>query len=337
VAATVSAVIVAFGAPEAVHAAIRSLQGQTTPPTEIIVVDNDPEGAATSALERSASGVRLLSRGTNLGYCRACDLAVEHAQGEWVFFLNPDATAAPDCLERLLAAAEPDVAMLGAQVVLPDGETVNAGANPVHLTGVAWSGRYGEPREHGRPRDAASVSGAALAIRTERYQRVGGHCPGFFMYYDDVDLAWRVRLSGARVVFVPGAVVRHDYEFAKGDGKWFQLEHNRSWAVLSNYGARALLVLGPLLLAAEIAVSLQARRDGWWPEKRRAWRVLGGELPAILRWRRRVQRLRRVPDAAIVGGFAASMRTPLVQSPMLARANPWMERYGRLALRMLGP
>jgi GT2 family glycosyltransferase len=337
VAPTVSAVIVAYGAAEASVAAVRGLLAQTRPPAEVIVVDNHPDAATAGLLERAAlPGVHVLRPGRNVGYCRACDLAAERARGEWLFFLNPDAHAAPDCLERLLGAAEPGVGLLGAQVLLPGGLTVNAGDNPVHVTGVSWSGRYGEPREDGPPRDVACVSGAALAVRAELYRELGGHCPGFVMYYDDVDLAWRARLAGARVRFVPGAVVEHDYRFERGAGKWFQLEHNRTWALLSNYGGRTLLLLAPLLAATELAIARQARRDGWWPAKRRAWAAVARELPALRRWRLRVQEARRVPDAAIVAGLAGTFATPLLDGPS-ARANQWMERYRRLVLRVLGP
>jgi GT2 family glycosyltransferase len=331
VAATVSAVIVAYENPDAARETVRALLAQTA---EVIVVDNDPRGTTAEALAGAGMrDVRVLRPGRNLGYCRACDLAVEQARGEWVLFVNPDATPEPDCVERLMEAAEPGVGILGAQVLLPDGATINAGDNPVHLSGVSWSGGYGTPRERGGPRDVTSVSGAALAIRSELYRQLGGHCPGFFMYYDDVDLAWRARLAGARVRYVPAAVVRHDYAFVKGGAKWFQLEHNRGWALLSNYALRSLVVLAPLLLAAEAAIALQARRDGWWPEKARAWRTLARELPAIRRWRRSVQSGRRVGDDVILAGLVGTMATPLVESPLLARANPWMERYRRLVLK----
>jgi N-acetylglucosaminyl-diphospho-decaprenol L-rhamnosyltransferase len=337
VAATVSAVIVAYGRPRSTLATVRGVLAQTVAPAEVIVVDNDPRATTAGALGAAGlPGVRVLHPGTNLGYCRACDLAVGAATGEWVFFLNPDAAAEPDCLERLLEAAEPAVGILGAQILLPDGRTINAGDNPVHVTGVSWSGGYGGPREHAPPRDVASVSGAALAIRTSLYRRLGGHCPGFVMYYDDVDLAWRARLAGARVRYVPAAVVRHDYAFSRGDEKWFQLEHNRMWAVLSNYAGRSLVVLAPLLLAGEVAIALQAWRDGWWPAKRRAWRALARELPRVLRWRRRVQAERRVHDAAIVSGFVAAMATPLVERSVAPRADPWVERYRRVAMKVLG-
>jgi GT2 family glycosyltransferase len=276
----------------------------------------------------------VLRPGRNIGFTGGCNLAAEHATQPWLFFLNPDASAAPDCIERLLAAADARTAIAGAQVLLPDGR-VNAGDNPVHVTGLSWSGRYLEPAEHGVPRDAAAVSGAALMARAEPFRALGGHCPAFFLYVDDTDLAWRARLAGWRVVFVPEATVRHDYEFHKGARKWQYLEHNRLWMVLSNYSARTLLVLAPLLLASEVGIALYARRDGWWPQKVAAWRQLLKGRRELARWRRHVQAGRSVGDGEIVAAMRGEMHTPAVESALLERVNPLMERYRRIALGLL--
>ncbi len=331
----VSAVVIAYDSSEAARRTAEDLLAQTLAPLEVIVVDNHPAERTADALDALRhEAVRILRPGRNLGYCRACDLAAGLATGEWVFFCNPDARPEPDCLERLLEAAAPGVGILGAQVLLPEA-TVNAGANPVHLSGLSWSGGYGGPREHGAPRDVACVSGAALAIRTELYRRLGGHCPAFDMYYDDVDLAWRARLAGERVRFVPSAVVIHDYAFERGMEKWFQLEHNRLWAVLSNYRLGTLVILAPLLAAVELGVMLKARREGWAPQKRRAWRVLARHTGDLRRWRHDVQQQRRVPDAEIVALMAATVDTPLAPDALLRRVNPWMERYRRAIIGLL--
>src|SRR3954454_22945252 len=180
--APVSAVIVcSFEEPAVLRATIASLRAQTRRPAEILVIDNHPAGVPGRALVEAGEPVRVVRSGRNLGYPAACNLAARHAREPWLFFLNPDSRAEPDCLEHLLAAPDGDVAIAGAQVLLPDGETVNAGDNPVHLCGLSWSGRYLEPREDGPPRDVAAVSGAASMIRTDVFRGLGGHCPGFFL------------------------------------------------------------------------------------------------------------------------------------------------------------
>jgi GT2 family glycosyltransferase len=330
----VTAVIVSYRSPR-VSDTLDSLLGQSHALHEVLLVDNDSR-APLEIIEGFSDRLQILHPGANLGYTGAANLAAGIATGEWLWFLNPDAVAASDCLAALLAAVDsPDVAVVGAQVLLPDGR-VNAGANPVNLAGISWSGGYGRAQEHGPPRDVAAVSGASLLVRRERFVELGGLCPFFFMYVDDTDLAWRVRLGGGRVRYCPAAVVVHDYEFDKGREKWFYLERNRLWALLSNLQLRTLVLLAPLLFATEAAVLARAARDGWLREKLRAWVALLAGAPALLRWRRHVQCARRVPDARVLALFVGGMDTDLPEMGMPVWVNAALERYRRLVLRLLG-
>jgi GT2 family glycosyltransferase len=325
----VSAVIVSYSDPSATRAAVVSLGAQTVAPLEVLVVDNHPAAPARAALE--GLDVTVLTPERNLGFAGAVDLAARSARGAWLLLLNPDAVAEPECVQLLLEAAGRGVAIVGAQVLLSDGARVNAGDNPVHLTGLSWSGRYLRPREDGPARDVACVSGAAMLVRAAAFGELGGFPPGFFVYHEDVDLAWRARAAGWRVRFCPAARVRHDYDFDKGPAKWFWLERNRLWTVLTNYEARTLVRLAPLLVATEAAILASAWRGGWLRPKLRAYAALARALPSLLRWRARVQRGRAVPDAVLVGALTARIETPVLDGPLVRAANPWMERYRRVA------
>lgn len=333
--APVSAIVVCWSAdPDTVRGTVESLLAQTRPPAEILIVDNHPEPLVGGVLADAGLPVRAMATGSNLGYPKACNFAAERATQPWLFFLNPDARADPECLERLLDACDDDVAVAGAQVLLPDTTKVNAGDNPIHITGLSWSGRYLEPREDGPPREAAGVSGAALLMRKADFEAIGGHSPGFFMYHDDLDLCWRSRIGGRRVVFVPRATIVHDYEFTKGAFKWYELEHNRIWTLLTNYEARTLILLAPILLAFEVAIAALSIRDGWWAEKRRGWRAVVRERGAIRAWRRHVQSRRTQPDAVILERMTGRLDTPLVSAPGTGAAGAVLDAYRRLLCRL---
>ncbi len=329
-----SAVVVSYADPGATAAAVRSLLAQSLPIQEILVVDNDPAGTAARELA-AHERLQVVCPGCNLGYAAAANLAARRVHGEWIFFLNPDARAAPDCLARLLAAVDgADVAIVGAQVLLPDGRT-NAGENPIHLSGICWSGRYGRERELGPDRDVASVSGAALLARRSAYLELGGMCPHFFMYYDDVDLAWRARLTGRRVRFCPSATVIHEYEFHKGSQKWFYLERNRLWALASNLRPRTIVLLAPLLAATEASVCRRAFSDHWLRSKLLAWASLLTQLPQLFSWRRSVQLARSVSDYGVMRLFVAELDTPALASGQARWANPLLRCYSELLMRIM--
>jgi len=301
---------------------------QSEPPLEILVLDNHPDALTAAAMcdWEQDHRLRVLHSGKNLGYATACNRAAQEARGDWLFFLNPDAYADPSCLTVLLGAAGSDVGVIGAQVLLPDGRT-NAGDNPLHLTGIGWAGRFGEPIEHGSPRGVAAVSGAALLARVSAYREVGGLCERFFMYYDDADLCWRMRLAGWGVVFCPEALAWHEYEFERGSDKWYLLERNRLWSVLSNYSTLALLLVAPLLFGTELVVAGLAVREGWARSLLRAWASTVRSLPELRRWRRTVQANRRVGDSEIVGLMSGRFETSLVRSRLASQLNPLMTRY----------
>jgi GT2 family glycosyltransferase len=335
VSAAITAVIVSFGDATASSRAIESLLEQSLAPVEVLVVDNEPAGKTARTLAadyRISPDVRIVHPGANLGYTGAVNLAAREARGEWLFFLNPDAVASKDCLERLLEAVDDaDVAIVGAQVLLPDGR-INAGENPINIAGISWSGGYGRPREHGPARDTAAVSGAALLARRDAFIDLGGLCPFFFMYVDDTDLAWRMWLSGRRVRYCPEAIVVHDYEFEKGAHKWFYLERNRVWALLSNLQLRTLVLLGPVLLITEGVVVTRAISEGWLREKTRAWASLVAQAPHLIRWRRTVQMKRNVSDYRVLAQFSGGIQTQLIDTRLPRWVNPCLERYRRLVL-----
>lgn len=333
----VTVIIVAFADPAACLRAAQSALAQTEPCLELLVVDNDPRGEAATVLAQDprTARARVIHPGENLGYVRAVNFAAEQARGDWLFLLNPDAVAQDDCLERLLGAVDaPDVALVGAQVLLADGRT-NAGDNPINIVGISWAGGLGGEREYGDPRDVTAVSGAAMLVRRDAFLALGGLCPWFFMYFDDADLAWRARMGGLRVRFCPRAVVVHDYEFQKGSHKWFYLERNRHWALLSNLRPLTLLLLSPLLLVTEMAITKHAISQDWLTEKVNAWLSLLRDWRGLIRWRRSVQIARNVSDYRVLVGFRGAIDATMLDNRVPAWANRGLDAYRRVLLSAL--
>jgi GT2 family glycosyltransferase len=323
---------------EQIRTALESLLGQSRAPTEILIIDNSPDGKPVQGLDGYGEIVRIIKPGSNLGYSPAINLAATEAGGEYLLTLNPDAHVEPGCLERLAALADSDesILLVGAQILLDDGVTRNAGHNPLHPTGISPAGGYGEAREHGEPRDVACVSGACCMIRREAFVGLGGFPDEFFIFYDDPDMGWRALIAGMRVVYCPEAAARHGYEFERRASiKWFYLERNRLFTLLSNYEARTLLLLSPLLIATELGLLGVAAYGGWLSQKLRSYASVLSLRRRLAEHRRAVQSSRRRSDAEVLELFDIHMDSALLPPPGPTLANALWVPYIRLIRPLL--
>lgn len=337
VSSAVTAVVVCYDEdPRALRGALDAIAQQSRPPDQILLVDNSG-GQLADALRGYRGLVETIVPERNLGYPPAINLAAGAAAGDFLVCLNPDATADRECIERLLAIAQsdPQIALVGGQVLLDDWQTCNAGANPVHPIGISPAGGHGEPRHDQEPRDVLMVSGACCLIRRAAFLALGGFVEEFFLYYDDVDLGWRANIAGYRVVYEPAAVIAHSYEFTRRGRKWLYLERNRLFSVLSNYELRTLLLLTPLLLAAEGGLLVVALLQGWLTEKLRAYASVASLYRRILAQRRAVAAYRVRSDAQLLGLFEPRLDSPLLPQLGVVVANRVSVLYLRCIRRAL--
>jgi GT2 family glycosyltransferase len=296
----------------------------------VIVVDN---GGTDRELVEEA-GARLVQPDRNLGFAGGCNRGAVEAKGDIVVFLNPDTVIEPGALRELARALEdPAIGIAMARVRLLDRpELLNSGGTVVHVSGLAWAGRYGESAETvDQVEDVAGPSGAAMAIRRDLFEELGGFTDELFMYLEDTELGWRAHLHGKRVVVVPGADVYHDYEFGRNPTKLALLERNREIFVLTAYSLRLLLALAPVLAATELAMLAVAARQRWLRGKLSGWWWLARHARWLRRHRRETQRLRRVSDRELARFLSGRLDPKMVDLPSgAATANRVLGAYWRL-------
>ena len=298
----------------------------------MIVVDN---GGDVDARE----GVMLISPGENLGFAGGCNFGARRATGDALVFLNPDTVVAPRALDELVRPLEdPTIGIVSARLRLLDQpELLNSAGNEVHVTGISWAGRYGEPAERvAELRDVAFPTGAAMAIRRDLFEELGGFTEELFMYTEDLELGWRVRLRGLRVVVNPAADVLHEYEFGRNPGKEYLLERNRLVFVLSAYSPRLLFLLSPVLVSTEAAMLVLAVKEGWARDKLAGWGWLLRHAGWLRRHRRETQGLRRVRDRELAAFLSPVVAPKMIPVPSPVRAiNPLVARYWNLVKKAL--
>ena len=235
---------------------------------ELIVVDNDSGDGSAESIRAASPGATVVESGANLGFAGGCNLGVEHATGEYVAFLNNDARPDPGWVREAVAVleAEPDVASVASKVLDWEGRLVD------YVDGsLTWFG-MGYKREVERPdtgawdvpKDVLFGTGAAMFVRADVYREVGGFDERFFMFYEDVDLGWRLNLLGHRVRYVPGSLAFHKHHATMNKfGSYresYLLERNALLSMVKNYDDETLARTLPAAMALAVRRSV-ARTD----------------------------------------------------------------------------
>lgn len=192
---------------------LRALSAPSAIPFEVIVVD-DASPDATADVLPGIPHLRYHRLPENVGFIGACNAGAALARGGLLVFLNNDTAPQPGWLEALAATFDrhPEAGIVGAQLVHPDGRLQEAGGILFSSGNAFHYGRAGSPDDprYRHLREADYVSGAALAVPTALFGTLGGFDPAFApAYYEDADLAMRVRAHGARVLYQPRARVVH--------------------------------------------------------------------------------------------------------------------------------
>jgi len=326
---TLSVLIVAYESRDDLRKTLPALLGELDGADELIVVDNKPGDGSVELVRELAPGARIVSPGRNTGFAGGADAGAEAAHGDLLVLLNPDAAPQPGWGEAIRRPWIEGRGWAAWQALVADGagETINSVGNPIHFTGIVWAGGHGRPLSEAPPAgEVAAASGACLAIPLERWRRLGGFPPEFFMYHEDVDLSVRLRMEGGTVGIEPTAIVAHDYDFSAGGDKWRRLERNRLAFLVRTYPGALLALLAPALLATELALLPVAAAGGWGRQKLRADREAIAWLPRLLRERRALQRRRAIGAAEFAAALTPDLDSELI-SP-LVRSRP-----ARLLLR----
>lgn len=237
---SLSAIIPVWNGRELVERLFASLEAQTAPPAETIVVDN---GSTDGAPEFAASrGARVIAMGRNAGFAAAVNRGIRECRGEWIAVLNSDVALAPDYFAALLAAAEDQQAWFATGKLLAAGSngTLDGAFDAVCRGGAAY--RVGNGRPDGarfstrRPIRSAPMT--AAIFRAELFQRAGLLEESFESYLEDVDFGLRCAFHGLAGVYEPAAIAWHRGSAALG--RWHpetvrRIARNQAWLVARHY------------------------------------------------------------------------------------------------------
>jgi GT2 family glycosyltransferase len=296
---------------------------------EVVLVDNASTDGSPDYVRTSFPRVRVVEAKGNLGFAGGNNLGFREARGRHLVLLNNDTGVRPGWLQALVSRADQDLGAgaVTSKLVFMDRPGVIQNAGSVVLTDGSGGDRGTGEEDHGQYEHAeevfAACAGAAL-YRREALDDVGRFDETFFLYYEDTDLSWRMRLRGWRILYEPGAVVEHVHSGSSGE--WsplfiFHVDRNRLFMILKNaragfaFTAFARLGMLTLKMAARLALRRGRRRtermEGGGRSagtsrvriQARVMLSLGAHLPEMLAKRRRIRGGRKVSDSEIERWF----------------------------------
>jgi GT2 family glycosyltransferase len=329
---TVAVLIVNWNGGELLTHCLESVRQQRRAPDHIVVVDNGSSDDSLKRAEQLLRGVELIQLPSNVGFARANNIAARAArQFDALALLNPDAVADPEWLSALVSAAErePMTASFASQMLLASTPQYLDGAgDSYHVSGRAWRNGH-RVSSTGWPAADVEVFGpcaAAALYRREAFDEVGGFDEQYFCYFEDVDLAFRLRLRGYRCVYVHSAVVRHVGSALSGYRGNFAVYHgerNAVWTFMKNMPGLLLWLYLPQHIALNVAALLYYPWRGQGKVVFRAKLDALRGLPSVLRRRKLVQRgrrvdawtLRRALRRGVLGPYFARYSMPAPETP----------------------
>jgi N-acetylglucosaminyl-diphospho-decaprenol L-rhamnosyltransferase len=221
--AAIAVLTVSYGSRDVLAGFLDSVPAAAAAPVRVVVADNLPSDPVDDLA--AAHGADYLPLPANPGYGGAMNAAAATlpAAVRWILVSNPDVVLRPGSIDRLVADAEadPGIGAVGPAILTPEGDVYpSARKVPSLRTGIGhalfaniwignpWTRAY---REESRPerRDAGWLSGACVLVRRSAFEQLGGFDDRYFMYFEDVDLGYRLGRAGYRNVYEPAAVVEH--------------------------------------------------------------------------------------------------------------------------------
>ncbi len=320
---SIAVVIVNWNSGFCLRDCLKALSRQTRLPKRVVVVDNASSDGSLEGIRDEYNEVEIVASEENLGFAAANNLAIKRADDcRWIALLNPDAFPRPDWLEKLLDAANkfPQFSFFGSLLLNhPDNALLDGMGDVYHVGGLAWR------RGHGRPVSACKIKqqeifapcAAAALYSRDALLEADGFDESFFNYFEDVDLAFRLRFLGHRCLLVPESVVAHIGSASLGKQSDFAVYHghrNMVWSYFKNMPFPWVWIYLPQRLLADLAALVWFALRGQGAIILRAkWDAVFG-LPRVWRERKKIRAGRKSSFAGFRKLMAKGWLTPYLKN-----------------------
>jgi len=233
----VSIVSVNYDQPEVTCEMLASLRKVTYPNFETLIVDNASPSTSPDSIKENYPEVELLISKKNLGFAGGNNIALKQVKGDYVLLLNNDTEVKPDFLESLVDLMESNkkIGIVSSKILYfyEDNTIQYAGASPINpITSRGFHYGYKEV-DKGQFNEVTETSyphGACMMIRKTVLEELGLLYEGYFLYYEELDFAERVKRAGYKIYFQPNSCILHKESISTGKNsplKTYYMNRNR--------------------------------------------------------------------------------------------------------------
>jgi len=270
-----SVVVLNYNGKEFLTRCLLSLKNLNYKDYNVIVVDNASSDGSVDFVREHFPWVHIIENKENLGFAEGNNVAIKHAKGDYILFLNNDTEVDSDWLENMVKTARSDssIGIVGCKMLYMEQKNVIDAVGFLYDEyGFPYARGIGETDHHQYDyvADVFSAVGAAMLVKREVLEKIGVFDSKYFMLSDELDLCWRAQLAGYRVVVNPFAVMYHK---SRGTFKkscvmrsWIRFlnERNILRTLIKNYSGLTLLKILPryfALLFTEFLLFVLIRKD----------------------------------------------------------------------------
>jgi GT2 family glycosyltransferase len=278
--------------------------------TEVVLIDNGSTDGTVERVRTEFPEVRVVERGRNTGFASGAAEGVRQTTGEWILFLNDDAEIERGAVAAMLEVAKTDerVGSVAAKLLFADSDRINSAGLSVDRLGVGYDRHVGSASSAGEtePVEVFGASAGCALMRRAMLVDIGGIDETFFMYLEDLDVAWRAHARHWRSLYVPDAVAHHHHSLTARHGSDFKYLHvgrNRVRVLAKNASTSHLVRYAvPMILYDLAYIGFVALTD-------RSFAPLRGRMRGLREWRtyRSAATVRDSSGLEPVRGFRAAL------------------------------
>jgi len=284
---------------------------------EIIVVDNVSKDNSHKKCKEKFHEINLIENHENLGYCEGNNVGIKNAKGEFLIILNPDTIVDSNWINELIQAYEkfgegfyqPKIlATTDHKILLSTGNETNIfGFGYSRSKGITDVGQFNENEIVG------CASGTCLFASAKIFKKIGMFDSFLFAYHDDLEICWRGLLQGIKSYYVAKSIIYHPiegYSFKWSKLKFYLLERNRKYCILTHYSRKTLLKMIPALILVDLAVYVFYIKKRMTLQKIKADLSIIKNLSIINKQYLQIQKERSVQDNEIIKCFKDEIEVP---------------------------